>query len=946
MLGQSLVGIVQQDKNEHANLPIIISFCKICGEEYAGLQSKRMMDLSSKFGLSLPQSSLIPKEKQQPLRTLLKEYYVTLVKRLKVEHKEVQIAERNKRKQLATKGEISNEKREQLEVLLANYEKLFTSTQSLSDILNEPMPELPVEPDPEADGAIIDVNDDFANLNLDPWGDEETKQFYTQLPDLRGILPNYCPPKEVTPTEDDQAVTEETLDAEELPPLPEEAPEEETPETSNTPDQVEEPPMTAPTAPTMTQLLRKQNFETFLNNLTNCVNKELTDSAAIEFLLNYNNKPNRKKLVRTLFSVHRTRLDLLPMYARLMSVVNLVSPEAAAELCQLLKNDFKYQIAKRDQITIESKIKVTRFIGEMVKFGLYPKLEVLMCLKILLYNFAHHQIEMTCALLEVCGLYLYNSKESRSRTHAYLDKMMRLKTVHALDSRHAAQVENAFYLVRPPDDQGPTIKQRPVMHQYIRHLLFKELDKNNVEMVIRLLRRLNYDDPVIFEYTVRCLSKAYNVRYNMIKHFADVLSGLSSYHLKLVNRVIDNIFEDVRAGLEFYSPKLAQRRVAMITYLGEMYNYRLIEASHALNTLYLVISLGVTMNYEIPSEVDPPGSLFRLKLACTLLNTCGLYFTKSSHRKRLDYFLVFLQNYYWFKKTDPIFEAPDSDHIFPILVDHMYRECLQTLRPKLKLYKSYDEAKEAVEKLRNELYPNLDSTGAGGDADKLGAIEEIESEGEEGTDEQTSEAVGDESDGDADDERKEREMLNEEDEVDPNETELTDFNNQEFVPRKEEKNQDDLEFEQLFEKMAQESYQERLKEIPKTIVKDVPVPVITKSGKKTYEQLQAPEKEVNPSSVPFTLVTRGGKAGKQQLKVFQAPIDSQLAQNLLKEKERIREENERVKRLTLNITERIEEEDYQESLLQNQRSPMQNRFRNYKKFKHQRGAPDADAIFH
>lgn len=49
----------------------------------------------------------------------------------------------------------------------------------------------------------------------------------------------------------------------------------------------------------------KQQFDIFLHNLANCVNKELIDSAAIEFLLNLNTKNNRKKLTNAVFGVQR-----------------------------------------------------------------------------------------------------------------------------------------------------------------------------------------------------------------------------------------------------------------------------------------------------------------------------------------------------------------------------------------------------------------------------------------------------------------------------------------------------------------------------------------------------------------------------------------------------------------------------------------------------------------
>lgn len=158
---------------------------------------------------------------------------------------------------------------------------------------------------------------------------------------------------------------------------------------------------------TSTTASNKIMLDAFLNNLPNCVNREMIDNAAIDFLVTLNNKHTRKKLVRVLFGVNRTRLDLLPFYARFVAILQPALPEIGNELCQMLKQDFKYHIRKKDQINIESKIKVVRFIGELVKFKLYSKMEALYCLKVLLHDFSHHHIEMACNLLEVCGRFLY-----------------------------------------------------------------------------------------------------------------------------------------------------------------------------------------------------------------------------------------------------------------------------------------------------------------------------------------------------------------------------------------------------------------------------------------------------------------------------------------------------------------------------------------------------------
>lgn len=98
----------------------------------------------------------------------------------------------------------------------------------------------------------------------------------------------------------------------------------------------------------------------------------------------------------------------------------------------------------------------------------------------------------------------------------------------------------------------------------------------------------------------------------------------------------------------------------------------------------------------------------------------------------------------------------------------MYKECLSNVRPKLKvcwtstvhrtvcnfvifqLFKSYEQAKEAVENLRLQLYPTLfQSSSGGGDVGELNSLEPIVEDAElsnELTEDTTSEAVGESDD--------------------------------------------------------------------------------------------------------------------------------------------------------------------------------------------------------
>uniref|UniRef100_A0A182IML3 MIF4G domain-containing protein n=1 Tax=Anopheles atroparvus TaxID=41427 RepID=A0A182IML3_ANOAO len=1047
LLGACLTGLITQDKEEHVNLSIILSFCKHCGDEYAGLVPVRMIELAEKHGITIPMSQLLPADKQCNLQNLLKDYYHSLVDHLKIEHKQLQLAEKSKWKMLQTKGEITAEKRDQLAQLQASYEKLFTSTSTLADLLGQSMPELDILPDSNSplEGTVIDGKggEEMQFTNLDPWRDEETKSFYVDLPDLRLLLPNYCGKKQQDvssqPDEEydgsecadmivEQPITEEAFDLE-MPEL-----ETDVGELESTVAMLEEEVVCDERDPvaemvymggegeagtvdcdsgtvskpdgssggTPNNQANRKYFEQFIQNLQNCVNRELIDNAAIDFLLNLNTKSKRKRLVKVLFGVQRTRLDLLPMYARFVAIIDLVSPDVAHELCQMLKIDFKYHLKKKDQINIETKIKVVRYIGELVKFGIYKKLEALYCLRCMLQSFQHHHIEMTCAFLEVCGVYLYNCTESRMRTNAFLEQMMRLKMNTTMDGRHAQQVENCYYLVKRPERLKVAQKVRPLIHSYIRYLIYKELDKTNVDKMIKLLRRIDWGNSTTFAYAVRCLSKAYNIRYHLIRSLADLLAGLNSYQERAVVRVLDTVFEDIRAGLEIHDNKLAQRRVAMVKYLGELYNYQLVDSYNILNTLYSIISFGVHLSYEgPPSAVDPPESLFRLKLACVLLDTSGQYFTSGANRKRLDYFLVFFQQYYWFKKSHPYFsnfgeigsEAGTGGNVgspsrakdlFPILMDHMYRECLKSLRPRMKLFTSFEQAKEAVQALRQQIYPG-DELEEQPMQDKVivqttsDAPDSSEQEDSMQSDMCTSDAGEDISEGyepkrshasrtAADDDDDDTttppaadcadldglECYNYEEDDDENDDEedeeVQDYD-LEAIPEEAllvtVKQPEDLEFEREFDRMASECFQQRAKESSKINPKQVPIPVTFRNEtKKSYDQLQEPMMEKS-DMVPFALMVRG--KGKQQVyKTFEAPEDSQLAQYIREQERKQQEEKDSVKKLTLNISERLEEEDYQESLNQPTRmvDPLRMRPLKQAKFKHPKGVPDIDAIFH
>ncbi|XP_076469583.1 regulator of nonsense transcripts 2-like isoform X2 [Babylonia areolata] len=1001
VLASQLQLLVAHDREEHAHLSILTSFCRHCGDDYMGLLPRKIRLLAEKHGRDIPRSEMLPPERQKACRNLLKEYFSSLIRHVTNDHQTIKGMERQNRKILQTKGELTQERRDNYESAYNAFHKLHTSASALADLLDEDMPEFPAEESSEDGGGTFDIFNPLKDAEFQYEGDtnlfedDDTRCFYENLPDLRALVPGILY-KDSEHSSKEGAKEADPLMEEDLGELEVEEVEKEIEtarieesmkdadttltEDDNNPELAPEPEE----EDMETGTLMKQQFDAYLLSLPTCVNRDLIDKAAIEFCMNFNTKVNRKKLVRTLFTVHRTRYDLLPFYARLVATLSPCMPDVATDLVHNVKSDLRWHMRKKDQINIESKLKTVRYLGELVKFNMCPKSEALHSLKMLMFDFSHHNIEMACALLETCGRFLYRSPDSHYRTKVYLDVMMRKKTALSLDSRYETMIENAYFYSNPPENPQSTRVERPPMHNYIRRLLYKDLSKITTEKVLRQMRKLNWDDSEIAFYATKCLTAVWNIRFNSVHCAANLLAGIAPYHEHVAIQVVDGVLEDIRLGMEVNHPRYNQRRVSCIKYLGELYNYRMVESAVIFRVLYSLITFGVSLDEVAPHPLDPPEHLFRLRLVCVLLDTCGQYFDKGSSKKKLDCFLVYFQRYYWFKRSLP---AWSNDRPFPIDIMNMMRDTMDAIRPKMMMCASWQDALAAVTALEEEykakisgILPTAEEEETEAEEEGLSTILENEEEEElsqglsqvrltDGSGTQDSDpsqeedcrphvgshshsGEGEEGEGedDAYDEEEEEEDDNDvldsagEDEHDD---QVTLLSKPKFMPTSE-----DNDFMAAFDKMMAENIQSRTQESLKVPQLDIAVPMHLRG--KNKKAVTCPSSLGGPATpavavkeentVSFVLMTRRGN--KQQLTNLDVPITEGFATKFREREEAERMEKERMKQMVLNIHERQEEEDYQEMLASLNRSPPTNQNRERRvRYQHPKGAPDADLIF-
>lgn len=819
VLGNLLTYLTIHDKNSYQNASAILSFCRSCGDDYAGLVSSKMRLLAEKHGCNIPRSDFLPAEKQRALRSCLKEYYNIFCNHTINLHEELNQLDLQNKRVITTKGELSRERKERFEAKQIECQKSYNIVLQLSDILDESLPSLPVldsckddanEEDP-ASTELFHTGSDPNLLSI--WEDDDARNFYENLLDLKLIFPHlvnkissssfketgsskdatykdeknqkesqsvqtttdlHSPEnngqievnmdtveerKQLSSPNDTQKIcgkssndlNEETasdsnedddtksepgdrspIDSETLDRFEEEDQtlmdyaDEETNDIHMKPtinvsgDAIENSTVSSDTAnAACAQYLisssdqkGRMTSESYFSKLANCVNRDMIDKAAVDFVRYFNTKFGRKKLVKTLFSVQRTRLDLLPFYSRLIATIHPVVSSMASELVVMLKQDFRMLFRKKDQINIESKVKNVRFIGELVKFGLFSKQEALTCLKILLSDFTHHHIEMCCNLLETCGRLLYRSQESHYKIKLLLEQMMRKKLLLSVDSKYITMIENAYYFSKPPEVVAQNV-EIPPMQAYIKYLLYDCLSRSTIDKVLTQLRKLDWQDPEIAKFAIKCLIEVYNVKFYNIRYVAALLAAFNRYNNWVSTLVIDGVVEDILLMMEINQANYNQRRIPMIRFLGELYNYKLSESSLIFKILYSLITYGIY--YPQPgssllqiqlSELDPPDNLFRIKLICDLLESCGQYLSSGQEKRKLDCYLLFFQRYFWCKRyiyTLHPYCMAMSDNQFPVSTEYLFKDTITTIRPKFNFATSYAQADKHVQSLIDEM---------------------------------------------------------------------------------------------------------------------------------------------------------------------------------------------------------------------------------------------------
>ena len=130
------------------------------------------------------------------------------------------------------------------------------------------------------------------------------------------------------------------------------------------------------------------------------------------------------------------------------------------------------------------------------------------------------------------------------------------------------------------------------MELFIRHSIYDVLTKKTIDKVLRLIRKLDWNDATVQKTLHKVMTKPWKVKYSNVALLAMLTYDLQRYYPAFSISVVDQVLEDIRRGLEQNVYNINQRRLATMKYLGELYIYRLFSSSIIFDTFWTLVTFG------------------------------------------------------------------------------------------------------------------------------------------------------------------------------------------------------------------------------------------------------------------------------------------------------------------------------------------------------------------
>lgn len=430
---------------------------------------------------------LTPEKTQQRFKNILNRYLEDVKAHVVRDQKALAAQSRRNAEAYVKSGEIFEDRQSNFEKQTKTLEKLLANTQVLCEALGAEMPDLAEKEtaDPGSNGGIgIVKTTDYLRGQGEGagiWEDEEERRFYENLVDLKGKVPAVLLDDGKKKKGDAEKKTDGDVSAEP------------TSEKPGTGDDKSAADLDDQSTAIASKTVGAQ-VDALLGKLPELQTKDQVDQFALDFCF-VNSKASRNRMVKAVSDIPKGRIDLLPLYSRLVATLGQYLPDIPQGLTTYLDEEFRsLQRRKSKEFLGQVRMSNVRYLAELTKFGVVPEHIIFHCFKVSLDDFSRMNIEIIGNLLENCGRYLLRNPETSPRMVSFLETLSRKKAVQHLAQQERMVIENAIYYVDPPPRPAIQQKERTPIEQYIRRLIYLDMNKRNYTKILKSIRKLHWEE--------------------------------------------------------------------------------------------------------------------------------------------------------------------------------------------------------------------------------------------------------------------------------------------------------------------------------------------------------------------------------------------------------------------------------------------------------------------
>ena len=344
-----------------------------------------------------------------------------------------------------------------------------------------------------------------------------------------------------------------------------------------------------------------------------------------------------KMLVGELRFAPSDSTEMLPYLSRVIATFNQYISDFGETIASKLEGEVSHAIREKQQNSYMRKMRGVKYIAELVKFRVAPPIRAIRLMNLAIEEFPSTQsVEMVIALVENVGPFLMRggvTKEKMCDVLSNIDKALK-KT--GVPSQYEPILENAIAVCKRANNPsaGPVVRKgriRTPLEQYVRYLLLSALSEATFFKVRAKVRTLPWTSAREADVCVSILRKAYLCSWDSVHLVAELVADVSDVHGWVGVNVVDSVIESLRMDLEHPDSRSQQKRLQDIKYLGELFNFRL------LNEQVLCYILAQMILYH--PDGNSPTDYSRIRCVCMLLETSGPYLygekLESRTRRRL-----------------------------------------------------------------------------------------------------------------------------------------------------------------------------------------------------------------------------------------------------------------------------------------------------------------------